>query len=272
MTRQSKNSNPSPSEIIDFTQDESSDEEEQTSLFFVTRASDENDEDAQTKKDPASKQESQQTSPLSTHRDQSPPNAPRQVSVVESTCRAETESSATPSDLEKTFMSVLLEWLATEANYDQWSRGTTSKESLCAVLNHLLENYGICRRDCTIIRTNIWALEQSLSMANVSLAQAGFRGLAVLNACNDQLKERILQYCPYYDILAPVMMKSAAQEVQEMHSSAGTAIVKAVQEVARDELHALDEFADSVGTLSCDQDEKSVVETGHSTLVRSLLL
>lgn len=132
------------SEIIDCTQDESSDEEEQTTLFFATRASDGKSDDVQMKKDPTWNQESRHSSPVPADCSERPTNAPRQVSG--STCRMKSLSSAVPSGLKKTFMSVLLEWLTTGANYDQWSRGSPSKENVCDDLNQLLETVVVTAR------------------------------------------------------------------------------------------------------------------------------
>lgn len=81
-----------------------------------------------------------------------------------------------------------------------------------------------------------------------------------LDARDDQLKGRILHYCPYYDVLAPVMMKSTVQDVHEVHSSSSTTVVDVVQVVVHDKPCALNESTKIDDMLTCNQDENGDVE------------
>lgn len=108
----------------------------------------------------------------------------------------------------KTSLSVLLEWITIDGNYTRWKGGDITRETLCDEINVLLDRHGIRRRTHGDIQVTIRRLEMSFTRATSFIDQNKGRMPVVLNDCSVYFKSKILEFCPFYEILVSVMMSS----------------------------------------------------------------
>lgn len=109
----------------------------------------------------------------------------------------------------KTSMGVLLEWLTDEGNYSRWKtvmrHGDVTYRELCAEVDSLLHAQGITYRSNGSIQKKIWGLEKSMTQAKKVLSDSGLPDSLTLEQCKSPVKKKILELCPHFELLAPVM-------------------------------------------------------------------
>ncbi|KAA1122118.1 hypothetical protein PGTUg99_028641 [Puccinia graminis f. sp. tritici] len=104
---------------------------------------------------------------------------------------------------------ILLDWLATEGNYQRWRGDTKNGSTKAALANEILADMaevGITHRDNKGIQTKIQELQQAYSKASYFLRNTG-AGLTEEDIENgtSTLQAALFKICKYWDELHPIM-------------------------------------------------------------------
>ncbi|DBA05307.1 TPA: hypothetical protein N0F65_007469 [Lagenidium giganteum] len=143
----------------------------------------------------------------------------------------------------KASMTVLLEWLSRDGNYDRWRGGIQTKQSICNEIVGQLHAQGLMHRGARDVRSKINDLERSFREASDWLATGGKEMLDKRGSeAMDDIRRRLNKICRYYDELAPML--------QAHHTG------KSVQRLATKEKEKSNDDDDDVD----DEEEEEVEE------------
>ncbi|KAI7950726.1 hypothetical protein MJO29_009400 [Puccinia striiformis f. sp. tritici] len=120
---------------------------------------------------------------------------------------------------------LVIQWLITGDNYEQW-RGDLeegkSKSRFLSEINQILITKGILHREPKGIRQKIADLQRSYNNACDFIKNTG-EGILAENEADGihTVQQRILELCPYWDLLEPVMSARSVTEPLHIRSSVG---------------------------------------------------
>ncbi|KAH9473612.1 hypothetical protein Pst134EA_000693 [Puccinia striiformis f. sp. tritici] len=120
---------------------------------------------------------------------------------------------------------LVIQWLITGNNYERW-RGDTeegkSKAQFLSEINQIMIKKGILHRDAKGIRQKIADLQRSYNNACDFTKNTG-EGILAEDEANGvhTVQDRILELCPYWDLLDPVMSDRSVTEPLHIRSSVG---------------------------------------------------
>lgn len=101
---------------------------------------------------------------------------------------------------------VLLEWLLTESNYACFqSCDLLTRGDILVTINTMMQAEGIDHLTPESISQQIAQLQQSLVQAEEFIQQSGVCRPLVVADFDEDLKRKVLECCPYYELLALVM-------------------------------------------------------------------
>ncbi|RLN98976.1 hypothetical protein BBJ28_00000955 [Nothophytophthora sp. Chile5] len=122
------------------------------------------------------------------------------------------ESCENLSAEDRATLEVLLDWVVMPGSYARWrlQKNDAAKEPLCEEINLFLRSHGLRGMSSTEIRVRLTMFATSFQVAHSWLDQTGVAyPTSVANTTPEQVdaKSYILQLCPHYEVLAPVLVK-----------------------------------------------------------------
>ncbi|RLN97204.1 hypothetical protein BBJ28_00004589 [Nothophytophthora sp. Chile5] len=122
------------------------------------------------------------------------------------------ESSENLSAEDRAMLEVLLDWVAMPGSYARWrvQKSDAAKEPLCEEINLFLRSHGLRGMSSTEIRVRLTMFATSFQVSHSWLDQTGVAyPMGIANPTPEQAdaKSYVLQLCPHYEVLAPVLVK-----------------------------------------------------------------